>query len=533
MDLSDLLTQYREEIVEAWVRLKQQLPASHYPQQSPEDLRVSTTLELNATIEALTTNAYTALEATLIRVCHLYQQQDFCLSEATESWLLCKEATLLTIRRVYPPDSTAIWTNIAQLDGCLRWVVGRFSQLYAAEASRRLEQQQARTALMLDMIQTASNSLELDEVLGRVATGITTAADVEHCSFFLVNEAQQSILPWPAPKAAPLPMATAKRDLPTPGIPYPIATFSVFFRQVVAQKKPFACYDVQTDPRFEQTPPRRFGFRSILAVPFVAKGRVVAVSYAFTFDHCRTFAQEQVELVAGIANTVGLAIENARLYQQVRQLATLEERNRLAREMHDNLSQALGVLKLKLALTSDLLANNQLEQGKANLLEMKQIAADAYTDTREAIFGLRTATLDDLDFLASLQRFLATYRASYGVNVQLTVEENATIALPMATATQVTRIIQEALTNVRKHAHATRVCVCIRPDGPGICLTVADDGQGFDPTQVTANGTGGFGLRVMQERAESVGGRLTIAAQIGRGARISVWVPLSAVTQTR
>lgn len=296
----------------------------------------------------------------------------------------------------------------------------------------------------------------------------------------------------------------------------------------MAQKKPFACYDVQTDPRFEQTPPRRFGFRSILAVPFVAKGRVVAVAYAVTFDHCRTFSQEQIELVAGIANTVGLAIENARLHQQVRHLATLEERNRLAREMHDNLSQALGVLKLKLSLTSELIANNQLEQGQVNLREMKKIAADAYTDTREAIFGLRTAALDEQDFLLSLQRFLVTYRASYGVNVQLVVDESVPIALPMGTAIQVTRIVQEALTNVRKHAHATQAWVCITPDDAGIRLTVEDNGQGFEPTQVAIHALGGFGLRVMQERTESIGGHFAIDSQIGRGTRISAWVPLVA-----
>jgi signal transduction histidine kinase len=526
LELAALLKGHREEIVGTWVKLKQQLPDSHYREQLPEELRASTTLELDAMIEALTTGSYAALEANLTRVCHTYHQRGFCLSEVTEAWLLGKEATLPAIRRVYPPDSSAAWEVIAQLDSCLRWIVGRFSQLYAAEASRRLEQQQARTALMLDMVQTANNSLELDEVLCRVAESITTVADVEYCGFFLVDEEQESIMPWLEARVSPRQAAASRRDIPASGIPQPIATFSVFLRQVVAQKKPFACYDVQADLRFDQTPPRRLGFRSILAVPFVVKGRVVAVAYALTFDQCRIFSEEQIELVWGIANTVGLAIENARLHQQVRHLAALEERNRLAREMHDNLSQALSILKLKLSLTSDLIRDNQLEQVRANLLEMKEIAAEAYTDTREAIFGLRTAAPTGADFLSSLRRFLVKYRASYGVEAQLVADERLTVALTIQTTTQVIRIIQEALTNVRKHAQASEAWVRIEPEGQGIRITVEDDGQGFDPAQGVANAPGGFGLQVMQERAESVGGRLEVEAQIGRGTRIVAWVPL-------
>ncbi len=450
-----------------------------------------------------------------------------------EALLLIKEATHVVMQQTHSLDSATAWAWSGQLDDCLRRMVGQFTALYVTEASRRLHEVQARTALMLSVVRTASATLDLDQVLSRLAEDITAAIDVPYCGFFLVDETWGTV--WPKFQVTVQPIRSQADQEGVFSMPAaPIATYSTFLGQVVAQKQPLTCYDVQTDPRFDGSVPRRLGFRSVLGVPFVVQGRVVAVAYVLTMDENRTFTGEEIELVWNIANTVGLAIENARLHQQVRQLAALEERNRLAREMHDNLSQALGVLKLKLSLTGDLLDGGEpagpdgdlLTQVRDNLLEMKAIAAEAYTDTREAIFDLRMVVPAGTGFVAALQAYLAKYRASYGIDATLIADAEATAILTMQTTTQLIQIIQEALTNVRKHARTAKAWIHLERDGDDLRTTIADNGQGFDPARMMANAQRSYGLQVMQERAASMGGRLAVESRPGQGTHIIVWTPL-------
>jgi len=265
----------------------------------------------------------------------------------------------------------------------------------------------------------------------------------------------------------------------------------------------------------------------VLALPCVVKGRVVAVAWAPTFDDCRAFAEEQIGLACGLVNAAAIAIENARLHQQMEQMAVIKERGRLSREMHDNLSQALGILKLTSSLSSGLLAEGQIEQVQTNLRQMRDVAAEAYTDAREAIFGLRTTALRGADFLPELHKYLTKYRTSYGLDARLEADNESVSVLTSQVTLQAFRIIQEALVNVRKHANADQVWVRIEPDDGRVRIAIEDDGQGFDPAQPATDARHGLGLQAMRERAESVGGWLEIDAQSGRGTRIVAWLPLS------
>jgi signal transduction histidine kinase len=240
----------------------------------------------------------------------------------------------------------------------------------------------------------------------------------------------------------------------------------------------------------------------------------------------RTFTEEEVRLLTRLAQQVVVAIENARLYRQVRYLAALEERDRLAREMHDNLAQALGYLNLKASLTSDLLAHGEADQARAGLVEMKQITREAYTDTREAIFNLRNTVSAGRDLMPMLREYLAEYRAHYGLDTQLVMDDTTTIEFSTDVAVQLSRIIQEALTNIRKHAQATRAWVRFDREGEQIRIVVEDNGQGFDLNATRADGEAHFGLQIMRERAASVGGTAELDPQIGRGTRVVIRVPL-------
>jgi nitrate/nitrite-specific signal transduction histidine kinase len=265
------------------------------------------------------------------------------------------------------------------------------------------------------------------------------------------------------------------------------------------------------------------GVVSFVAVP-LQRGEHAVGMVGVMMRQGRHFTQHDVQLLTRLAHQVVVAIDNARLYQQVRRLAILEERDRLAREMHDYLAQALGYLNLKASLTSGLLSSQQIDQVEAGLLELKQVTKEIYTDVREAIFSLRTATPPGLGLLPTLRDYLEEYERHYGVHADLVAQDYPTGFSPEVDV-QVLRIIQEALTNVRKHAQASCAWVRLEQEDSRLCITVEDDGRGFDPARSTRAGQRYFGLQIMRERAESIGGRLELDSRPGQGTRVVVCVP--------
>jgi nitrate/nitrite-specific signal transduction histidine kinase len=373
-------------------------------------------------------------------------------------------------------------------------------------------QRNAHEALTLNQLSTkVSSSLELDQVLEAVAKGtlealagsigmvglldvdqeelvikaiVGTAADEWRGLRIPVKELKASVF------AAPVNMAERPPDLP----------------------EPFAhLWDVEQ-------------ITSALAVPLLRgkhpHGQIVVLSRAH-----RTFTEEETQLLTRLAQQVVVAIENARLYQQVRYMAVLEERDRLAREMHDNLAQSLGYLNLKASITDDMLSRGENEQAQTSLREMKQITREAYTDTREAIFNLRSTISSGGDLVPMLREYLAEYRAHYGLEAELVLDDDSLLEFSTDVAVQISRIIQEALTNIRKHAHATHAWVRFERELDQIRIVVEDNGRGFDLALTPADGQDHLGLRIMRERAESVAGTIKLDPQLNRGTRVIIRIP--------
>ena len=385
--------------------------------------------------------------------------------------------------------------------------------------------------MMLDMVQTASSTLELNDVLLHISDGITAAVGAEHCGLFLIDANQGTFIPRlyvTMPNARNI---ATRLSLKLPRPPEPLAGSSILIGQVVREGKPVICTDVQTDPRLQGTPAQKMGVKSVLAIPCISKGKAVAVAWASAFDTIRTFSDEQVNLACGLANSAALAIENAWLHERTRHLATLEERSRLAREMHDNLAQTLGALKLQMGLVDELLTNSRNREAQAHVRDMRQIVREVYIDVRESIFGLRAPATHGQDFASSLEEYLFEYSEHYGVEVQLNAGSTSLTELPAEARVQIIRIIQEALTNVRKHAMPARAWVTITQDADCLHICIEDDGRGFDPEDYrTATGQC-YGLQVMYERASAAGGRLTIDSMPGQGTRIKVSMPRTTDTE--
>jgi len=239
----------------------------------------------------------------------------------------------------------------------------------------------------------------------------------------------------------------------------------------------------------------------------------------------RVFTAAETDLLTGLATQAAIAIENARLYEEVRSLATLEERERIAREMHDGLAQALGLLHMKLRRAQEQPASGDPSRIADALNEMTAITDRAYEEVRQSIFGLRTMVSRGLGLIPTLTEFLHEFSAQNGISVALQVAEGRPIHLSPASEVQLIRIIQEALANVRKHAEAEHAWVRLQRQDPWVRVTIEDDGRGFEPAILASPDRLHFGLQTMRERAEGLGGKLETDTAPGRGTRIVATLP--------
>jgi signal transduction histidine kinase len=200
-----------------------------------------------------------------------------------------------------------------------------------------------------------------------------------------------------------------------------------------------------------------------------------------------------------------------------------EERQRIARELHDGVGPALASLNIRLRTVRKLLEREH-HPACEEISELAELAQTNIRDIRRLIHGLRPAALDELGLAPALRAYVARYQQEHGLEVALALPEGNE-RLPAALETALFRIVQEALTNVAKHAQAGKVDVAMALDGRRVALRIADDGRGFDP-QAPLPGTH-LGLWSMRERIESFGGRFRVEGQPGEGTTVRATIPLT------
>jgi signal transduction histidine kinase len=277
--------------------------------------------------------------------------------------------------------------------------------------------------------------------------------------------------------------------------------------------------DVSLEPRYvwmqgSQT-------RSELIVPISVKGSIIGVLDVQS-DRPNTFDQNDLELMRSLANQAGVAIDNARLYEQAKQVAVLEERQRLARELHDSVTQTLYGMSLYAQAAVGQLALGNLEQVAENLREIQDTSQEVLAEMRLLIHELRPPVLERDGLDGALQVRLSAVEERAGLKT--TLKYDLAGRLPAAIEEGLYRIAQEALNNVLKHAHARTITVSLSQGDKLVTMEIADDGIGFEPERV--KGQGGMGLHAMQERAAAFGGHLAVISKPGEGARVVMEVRL-------
>jgi nitrate/nitrite-specific signal transduction histidine kinase len=266
------------------------------------------------------------------------------------------------------------------------------------------------------------------------------------------------------------------------------------------------------------------GLRAAAAAPLMTEGQTLGALFLGA-SRPQALNDSHRELLATMAYQIALAVRNAQLYTQLGQMAVLEERYRLSREFHDGLAQTLGYLGLQSERLESLLKLGQADTAVSEFAEMRRSIRAAYVDVREAIDGLRLG-MEDVGQLADrLSEYTTGFTRQTGLIVKFTAVPPQINVSP-ATALQLLRIAQEALTNVRKHAQAAEVDVRLRRLGDELELTITDDGRGFPNALPVERQYRSHGLASMRERTESLGGTLTVATQPGQGTRITVVVPV-------
>jgi signal transduction histidine kinase len=284
---------------------------------------------------------------------------------------------------------------------------------------------------------------------------------------------------------------------------------------------PHRTADISRDPRFEWWPAAHPRMTSFLGVPIVSAGEVAGAFYLTDKIGADEFSDADQELIELFAAHAAVAVGTARVHERSRELSVVEERNRLARDLHDAVSQTLFSLTLTAEAASELLDRDPVA-AQAQLVEVRRLAAEARAEMRSLVFQLRPADLEADGLVATLRKHIEVLGRVHPARVEMAVHGTTT---PGATAQrELYRIAQEALQNALKHSGAGRIALALDLDRAGSTLTVTDDGTGFDPADPRLRSQH-LGLTVMAERARAVGGRLELRSRSGEGTTVRVEVP--------
>lgn len=282
--------------------------------------------------------------------------------------------------------------------------------------------------------------------------------------------------------------------------------------------------DLTADPRSAGFPENHPPMKSLLAVPIVCKSPFRGNLYLAEKTSAPEFSQQDEQTLMRFATKVTIAIDNAHLHERTRALAMAEERLRIAREMHDGMAQVLAYVNTKAQVVKEYMRQNKTETASQQLEQLASAAREVYTDAREGIAALRTKVGPDRSLTEALEDFVSRWQDQSGIQGELRADGELRLA-PIAEL-QVLRIIQESLSNVRKHSGANSARVDLRQSNGQLEVLVEDDGHGFDLASRSREGLPRFGLAIMRERAESIAASFEIDSAPQQGTRVRVRVPV-------
>lgn len=291
---------------------------------------------------------------------------------------------------------------------------------------------------------------------------------------------------------------------------------------MLTDPEPYRTDDIRADPRFEWWPEAHPRMRSFLGVPLLFKGDIVGAFYLT--DKEGGFGDADVDVVRGLAAHAAVVIENARLFEASRERSITEERSRLARDLHDALTQRLFSLNLTLEAAAATAGRTDPARTVDAIHQAQGLVESALAELRTLIFELRPPALEADGLLGALRKHAALLSRAHAVPVTVTDARPAGSPGPSLTGErELWRVAEEALSNALRHAEASEIRVTVEGAADTV-LVVADNGVGFDPG-ARSIATRRLGLVSMRERIEAVGGTFEIVSARGEGTTVRASVP--------
>ncbi|MCL4560922.1 MAG: GAF domain-containing protein [Chloroflexi bacterium] len=428
---------------------------------------------------------------------------------------------------------------IVRKDGTRRCIHNRYSYTKARGVERRfivssditdqalayqmleqaVDERTRELSTVLEISKKITSTLELEPLLQVVVEQIKSIIPYSSATICTLRDGQLEEIAYQSPgqagQAQPLRLSLSNAEL---------------YEEVIQQQKVLVIDDVKGDTPLARALAETsdglvqlsFGHaHSWMGIPLVVKDRAIGL-LSLTHEKPNFYTQVHIRSALAIANQIAIAMENARLYEQAHDLATLEERQRIAGELHDSVTQLLYGIGLYSAAAGRSVRESNLELTEQIVGEIKENALQALREMRLLIYELHPPVLEDLGLVAALQASLDSVKVRTGLHAELKAE--GIDRLPVSMECELYRVALEALNNLVKYAKAKRVNIDLRLVDNVVTMEICDNGMGFD--LAAAKASGGFGLRNMELRVKQICGNLEIDSLPGCGTRIRVEVPV-------
>ncbi|MFO7584469.1 MAG: GAF domain-containing protein [Anaerolineales bacterium] len=379
------------------------------------------------------------------------------------------------------------------------------------ERDRALTRRNQDLGLLNNIAETLTSSLKLDDILNQTLAQVMEYLKVEAGEIFLLEEDKQTLRMALHRGQAADAFWTRNRMNVGEGI----------VGMVAGSGEPITSHDLARDARYVRPAVIQAGFRQLACIPLTSSGNTIGVLSAITRSNL-PIDNHDVQLVTAVGNWAGLAIENARLHDDARRLAVLEERDRIGMDLHDGIIQSIYGVGLVLE-HARLLADEDPKQAAERIQQAINNLNHTIRDIRTYILDLRPRQLGDENLMDGLRRLTVEFRANTLAEANLTGTPDDLASLPKTHSLALFHVCQEALANAAKHAAAKKVEVSVWKTPERVMLEVRDNGKGFNMQKMSLNL--GHGLSNMHTRAHQVGGDVEICSVIDEGTSILVWVP--------
>jgi signal transduction histidine kinase len=293
---------------------------------------------------------------------------------------------------------------------------------------------------------------------------------------------------------------------------------------IIRDDRPLLIDDIATDARRSGFPEHHPPMHSLLGVPVRSKGRSIGNLYLTDKLSAPRFDEADMRLVERFALHAGIAIENARLHEEIGRLAIVEERQRISQDLHDSIIQSLYAISLSLEDLPDVITEDPAE-GAARADRAIDSIHSTIRDIRNFIMGLEPEVLAEADLASGLQTLAAEFSANTLIDLEIDVDPRV-VEIATDNSAHILAITREALSNIARHSGATRASVELTVDDARMGLVIGDNGRGFDVA--AARSSRQRGLTNLHSRAEAIGGTLNLKSEPGAGTRLEVTVPVSA-----